>query len=509
MRKGDGLTKEEVLSHVEFGQRIAEDEGDALTDYFVETDDWRRIFRGDIDIVYGPKGAGKSALYSLLVARASELIDRGIILVAGENPRGTPAFRDLMTDPPASEREFMSLWKLYFLSLLSAAFDEYGVVGTEADHVREVLAKDGLAKGKQSLQGLVHAVFDYVKRVIRPSAVEGGIELDPLTQLPKGFKGSIVFAEPTSEAKAAGAESIDALLSAANRALAENGNFTVWILLDRLDVAFVESPELEQNALRALFRVYLDLHALERIKIKIFLRSDIWQRITRQGFREASHVTRHVTISWNRSSLLNLIIRRALHNAVLLRYYGVDREEALGSVTAQEKFFFRVFPDQVEVGPNKPNTLDWLLSRTRDGTQSTAPRELIHFLNSLRVQQMHRYELGEPEQDSEPLFVRATFKDALPEVSEVRLTQTVYAEHPELRDVIEELREQRTLQKLETLATIWGVPSAEARALADSLVEVGFFERRGSRERPEYWVPFLYRDALRMIQGTAEVDEGG
>ena len=93
----------------------------------------------------------------------------------------------------------------------------------------------------------------------------------------------------------------------------------------------------------------------------------------------------------------------------------------LVSSEAQTNFFFRLFPDQVDVGPNKPTTLDWLLTRTRDGTQLNAPRELIHFLNSLRGEQMRRYELGDADPDGEPLFARAAFKDALPEVSEVHL----------------------------------------------------------------------------------------
>jgi hypothetical protein len=147
--------------------------------------------------------------------------------------------------------------------------------------------------------------------------------------------------------------------------------------LDRLDVAFVENEELEQNALRALFRVYLDLLGSQNLKLKIFLRTDIWNRITKVGFREASHITRHVTISWDRASLLNLIVRRALHNASLRKHYGVVPAELLVSSEAQTNFFFRLFPDQVDVGPNKPTTLDWLLTRTRDGTQLNAPRELI------------------------------------------------------------------------------------------------------------------------------------
>src|SRR4030042_1170734 len=101
------MTKQEILRSITFGQRVAEDETDVLGTYFVETDQWERLFRGDIDIVYGAKGAGKSALYALLLSRRDDLSDRNIVLVVAENPRGAPAFQDPLTDPPTTEREFI------------------------------------------------------------------------------------------------------------------------------------------------------------------------------------------------------------------------------------------------------------------------------------------------------------------------------------------------------------------------------------------------------------------
>jgi len=87
------MDKHEILRIISFGQRVAEEETDVLATYFVETDQWQRLYQGDIDIVYGPKGSGKSALYSLLLAKSTEMFDRNILLVAGENPRGATAFR--------------------------------------------------------------------------------------------------------------------------------------------------------------------------------------------------------------------------------------------------------------------------------------------------------------------------------------------------------------------------------------------------------------------------------
>ena len=82
--------KHQLLQSVSFGQRIAEDEVDDIASYFVETDQWKRIYSGAVDIVYGPKGSGKSAIYSLLMGRTSELFDRGIVVAAAENPRERP-----------------------------------------------------------------------------------------------------------------------------------------------------------------------------------------------------------------------------------------------------------------------------------------------------------------------------------------------------------------------------------------------------------------------------------
>src|SRR5450755_4451250 len=89
------MNKREILTDITFGARVAEEEAEKLGEYFVETDQWRRIFAGLVDIVYGPKGSGKSALYSLLLQRESELFDRGILVTPAENPRGATAFREL------------------------------------------------------------------------------------------------------------------------------------------------------------------------------------------------------------------------------------------------------------------------------------------------------------------------------------------------------------------------------------------------------------------------------
>jgi hypothetical protein len=291
------MPKLELLRNLSFGARVAEEETAELAKYFVETDQWNRIFRGEIDIIQGDKGAGKSAIYSLLVATRN-----------------------------------------------------------------------------------------YVKRWFYPKSVEGSFAFDVSTGLPT-LSGKITPSEPGAELRSKGYLSVDSLLGLANRALGSSG-YRVWVLLDRLDVAFVESNELEKNALRALFRVYRDFGSFDRITLKIFLRSDIWRRIVEGGFREASHITRVAILDWKPPALLNLIVRRILSNDPLVDEYKIDRADVLGDFDKQQKIFYRLFPQQVEQGSKKRQTLEWMISRTADGTDKTAPRELIHLLNTVREKRL-------------------------------------------------------------------------------------------------------------------------
>jgi hypothetical protein len=162
-----------------------------------------------------------------------------------------------------------------------------------------------------------------------------------------------------------------------------------------------------------------------------------------------------------------------------------------------------MFPEQVESGTNKPETLEWLLSHTQDGSKETAPRELIHLLNSIRDTQYRKLELGEAPPENDQLFSRTAIKEGMPEVSKTRLEQTLYAEYPSLRGYCEKLRGDKSAQTQDSLQSVWGVDAQEATRVARRLVEVGFFEERPVKGTLIYWVPFLYRDALELVQGTA------
>lgn len=492
----------EVLRRSDFGKRTAEEERQRLSQYFVKTEQWKRVYSGDVDVVYGPKGSGKSALYSLILENEDDLFDKRIIVTSAENPQGAAVFQNLRDDAPVDEFEFISLWKLYIVSICAGLIKQYGISGHDADRVVDVLEKADLIPSDFSLSKILRYAFDYVKSIGRISDIEGSIQIDHATGMPTGFGGRISLREPSAVQARLGIVSIDELFRLSNRALCDSG-YNLWILFDRLDVAFSDRSDLEANALRALFRTYLDIKEYNSICLKIFLRSDIWHAVVKEGFREASHIERSLTIEWRADDLINLVVQRVLSNDQICRYYGVDRDGLLEDFESQKSFLEKVFPRQVDSGPNKPTSFNWIISRTRDATGVSAPREIIHFLNELRDVQIGRLERGVPPPDDMSLFEQIAFKEALPAVSKVRLEQTLYAEYPHQKNFIESLREQKATQTVASLCAAWAVSREAAIKKAAELEEIGFLQRSGTAPNFLWSIPFLYRPALSLVQGSA------
>ena len=59
------MRRKEALQQINLGQSVAEFEDD-LIKYFVETETFRALIHGRVDIVAGDKGTGKSALFKIL-----------------------------------------------------------------------------------------------------------------------------------------------------------------------------------------------------------------------------------------------------------------------------------------------------------------------------------------------------------------------------------------------------------------------------------------------------------
>lgn len=475
-------TKEKlgIIERLTFGQRVAEDEP-SLEDYFVETPLWKKLLRGEIDIIYGPKGSGKSAIFHLLTS--SKHTPEDVIVIPAENPRGAPIFNGIKNDPPTSEPEFVYLWKLYILSLIASQSD---IVGKLEDYNLDLFKKlQNLGVINADKNEILRNALKYIESVKVPNILE--VEIN---------------SSPKKEERRI---NVDSALSILDTILSDQKK-VAWIAFDRLDSVFDENLDLEENALRALFKAYLDILKYRKIQLKIFLRTDIWDGLTNKGFREASHITRSDHIEWSENNIINLISKRLVNNLELLTYYSLNKESIVSSYAKQLELFYTVYPQQIDSGSKKPDSIKWMMSRVADGSRKTAPRELIHLLNQTKDEQIRSLEIGESLPEGTNLFASSSVKKALPVVSKVRLEQTLFAEYPDFKQYILALDGEKAEHTTKTLASLWGVDGKEVVPIATRLSEIGFFEIRGNKKDPEFWIPFLYRPALNLIQGKAEED---
>jgi energy-coupling factor transporter ATP-binding protein EcfA2 len=495
------MAKIDVLKATKFGSPVAEDERESLKEYFLQTELWGGVLSGEVDLILGPKGSGKSALFLLLQDHTKQLKDRNIAVTSAENLRGDVAFKNLAVEPPPSEREIELIWRLYFLSLTAQNIHDTGTASKPAKEIIKSLKSASLVKDEKiSLGQLLGNVRRAASAILRPKSVSGTFSIDPNTGMPI-FGSSIEFKdsveiENTDQIE----ERVNSIFGILNDALDVDGR-KIWILLDRLDVAFEENQDLEKNALRALIRAYLNIKAFSNISLKIFLRSDIYSRITQEGFREATHVTKERSISWNRDSIQNIIIRRAISNPEICDMYSVKKMDVERDAKMQERLFYRIFPEKVEGGPKTSKTLDWILKRLSDGNAVFCPRDVIILLNKLSELQARKIELGSKEPDAELLFDRSVFKEAYRAVSEQKRDKVLFAEYPSERKRIEAIRGTKCEFSIGGLAHIWKIGEEEARIFGDGLVEIGFFEKRGDSHSESYVAAFVYRAGLDLKQG--------
>lgn len=495
------VDEREILTNLNIGSRTAEDEVDRLEQYFVETENWRKVWEDEVDIIFAPKGGGKSAIYQMLLKRSEKLKDRNIMLVAAENPSGNTVFQTLSSDTALSEAEFERIWLLYFLVLITNELEKKNIRDSELRNIREALESIGLDASVTSPRNILTIIKDRIKAFFQ--APEIGVTVDPTSGMTQ-INARLKFDQPNADELRKGVVSVDDLFDALETVLDRN-SLTFWILLDRLDVSFASVPDLERVALRSLFKAYANLRRLKRVKCKIFLRTDIWRQISEGGFRELSHIERDLSLKWDENTLRSVLVQRLLQSERLVDALNLEPQAIEISSDRQKALLGEISPDQVESGEKKkPTAFDWVLSRIEDGNEIAVPREMIHFYSQVRSIQLRRIETGESIAAFPRLFDVQAFRDAWPIVSETRLTQTIYAEYSDVKDWLELLRGAKATQNEQSLSEIWNTSEEETFERINRLLEIGFFKRKKEYGRYTYWVPFLYRPGLEMVQGAAE-----
>lgn len=487
------MQTKEVLEKLNLGNSVAEFDSD-LKKYFVETQAFRALISGDKDVIAGDKGTGKTALYKVLTERAREFRElRDVEIVSAFNPTGNPVFQRLTGIPVLSEGQYITIWKGYILSLIGNWLLEF--VGNEKSRkmleLEELLIKIEMRTSDDSASTVFSKITNLVRRVLRPESVELGItftEAGMPILLPK-----IEFGEIAEKQQEGAFVEHESALRILNDCLAELDT-TIWLVLDRLDEAFQGHPDIEKPALRALFRTYLDMLEFDRLKLKLFVRKDLFRKITDGGFVNLTHINaKKLEIVWDEDDLRSLLGNRIKLSREFIKATGSEGKSA-------EELFYVIFPAQVDGGPRKPNTWGWMMSRIRDGNAIKPPRNLVDLAKKAQENQL-RAEDRNPKKFAigQPLVEADSIRKALHRLSDDRVNDTLIAEAANYAPLIEKFRDKKAEHNIATLSELLGVPGPMVRATMKPLVEMGFVEETGET----YKVPILYREGLHITQGKA------
>lgn len=481
MTKQADFTK--IVENLKVGDTAAELEAN-LANCFVHTSVFRSVLNDEKDIILGHKGSGKSAMFLSLVNPSSPAPQLENIDVAPAFAlAGSLAFRGLRGNTNPSGQEANFAWRVFVVDrvtqhLIQEYPDFNGIQSLRES--RELLGFSSPSRGKTKPWRGFKQLFDP-----EPLSLSG----PPTKQL-----------EPDPDTVA---EVLDEC-----RIFLRNIGRASWIVFDRLDEAFYEKPGLERTLLRELLELARELNTFDsEIRIKAFLRNDIYERLTGRGKDRlrtvnATHL-RKEEITWPRDQIAQVVCRRLVELNPLLESLvptGLPLQNAL----QRESFLAQIFPSappqDFHYWPAKGNdTFSWVLSGTAFGGAHYSPRNVLDFLNQCRVAQQDWDANNVMTASRSTLFLPEVLRTAAMAVSRLRYNDTLMSEFPGLGEFVPKMKNRApSYNDRKHLMNVLDLSNERADHAHELLVESGLLESVAG----SLMVARIYRPALETTDIT-------
>lgn len=487
----------DILRELNLGKSVAEfDEG--LDRYFVNTEVFRSLTIGAVDIIAGDKGTGKTALYKTLQKRYTKIPElTNTEVITGFNIAGNPVFQKLVQIPTLTEGQYISIWKTYIFSLVANWILQLyeGNTTGEMDELADLLDVTGLRSFDDSAETVFSKIVGMFTHLARPSGA--GIEFSvsetgmPVVKPKLEFEAregrSFPNVDPHEVPYEAAIKKLNDVLKTVD--------LTVWIALDRLDEAFQGFEQVEIPALRSLLRTYLDMQNYSFIRIKLFVRKDLFRKVISGGFVNLTHINaQKIEIVWDEEDLRALLVARVRES----KKFG--EALSLKGTESDEDIFYKIFPQKVDQGSRRSNTWNWIMARIRDGNNIKPPRNLLDLVEKSRQNQLREEQRTSTDVlAGVPLLQADSIRKAQKQLSEQRVQDTLFAESPELVERFRLFTGGKAEHNTASLAILLGVPESGVRDEIRPLQDSGFLEEVGLN----FKVPILYREGMNITQGKA------
>lgn len=519
---------ETIINSINVGNSIAEFD-ELLESARVETPVFNDILDDKYDFVLGRKGAGKTALFKIIIYLSRMLLGRqNLVLLSGVNASGESIFNHFKKQfSKFDESDFENFWKIYFISLIYNEFiknpDFDAKLSECKDEIKRFISECSGAgipdlpqnrdRGKQ-----IGWIIDNIKK-IRGSLIT---TYDPKTlnlfsltpQLEVEFKEK---AKTQKEGESIYINNIGKIL----KEILEKSKFKIWIILDRLDEVFDRYSDIEFKGLRGLLKAYksFDIGADNNLfRIKIFLRDDIKSFLTddkvyKKYFHKkdipplaaATHIfsKESPTLTWTEDEIEQLILNRLLlRRTPLWDYLNIrekyknfkDREieeklkTSLKEKNERQKYWDLIFPKKI----SSSASLKWIYTRLKDSNDVVTPRTVIDMLEAATNYQKKYIQTN--YSDSQVIYPVESLQAGLLTASKNKLEKDIFNEFPKEQQFIKKLSQfgEVKLNKKQ-LQKVFGKDWSN---IVDTLRRIGFL--RYIKNSDEYRIEFLFRPGLNL-----------
>ena len=442
-----------------------------------------RALDSGVVLVVGPRGSGKSALFSAFFSENRDLAEA----IARWSPRpSTPQVRS-----------GASQW--------TAAYPS-GTAFPDSHALAKWVRSDEDAKKvwhAMLVRSLADRLGEHQTRKLQPIFTPMAVDV-----------GAILRAYDTMEIGPTAA------LDELERELQRSGG---WIFAgyDELDTLGGFDWELMARMVRGLMAFWSDYsRRWKRIRAKIFLRSDLFRRHAGMGTADfAKLAANRADLTWSDGALLGMLAKRIANTSDGLATYcrgarlKLEHHDALGLIPIVKDprdafpLLERVAGEFMGAERKKGFVRNWILAHLRDGNGLISPRSLVRLFEQAAGKDAANQSVSPPR-----LIHPTALRQALDDVSDSHVTQGSSSEWPWLDGVWTRLQndqlvpwDQRKITSL--LGTDWDgrwgpghlsdirPPTDRPADFVDYLIELGIFRRR-SDNRVD--VPDLYLSGLNL-----------
>ncbi len=512
----------ELLNGMNFGRVDAETDS-RFDSCFIGTEMLRHILQPQHSLVLGSKGSGKSAAFRLLSkdrSRVESLLTKDyeelffIPVYGQQTDDDLPGleFQDLHF---SSIDDFRNFWLMY-IGLKSAATLSHN------ERLEEIVAKSKSKDLKQGFRVIKNVVRDMgisrdpgsfakfkfrMKNLVRPRMNAEVLESDAFNRLL-----SVDFPHRTGMSVKALLDTIDMVL--------EEANCVAWVLLDKLDLLFIDDFEKLKSAITALVQILVEHgNRFKNTQFKIFLRNDIYRQL--RIVNKSHLVTYTQEMKWKEHLLMKLLVSRAVADDNVREWVSNSLGEAIevahviqGDDAFVQKVFYQIFEPSLNSNANGngedpavPFTHIWMLKHLTDGMGHIYPRELIH-LGNIAVEKQRDLNRAAGRHASTRLISSAALREAFADVSVYRCDTYLYSEFPHLAAHFDLFRgsDKATFHRSE-LYDLFAKLEPNGDEGIRSIYDAGLIAPMGRTvdSSMEFKVPLLYRIGLGITQRGSKI----